>query len=298
MQAIPTPQAARLPASRRWRERMRETTRNMLRGLVSGDSAIVMALDDAPMNAAHFEQAVCRNCGTLRSEPHCGACGQGAVRRYSLKDVWSDVRGNWDLFELAYFHSAWRLLRKPGLVAREYLLGARSRHTHPLTLLLFAVGVLMLVLNKTGYLTAGQTELSAQMKMVATWSNGSFSLGLVALFVASLLIFPRRLRYNPTEHLVLAIYLQFVVIALNVLNLLPLLLLDSTQWAVPWRSASAWYMTPIELAIIGWGWKQFFCLDWRRHAWRIALALLVFWLVKKALLLGYARIIMWMVLAG
>lgn len=285
------------PASRRWRERMRETTHAMLRGLVPGDSAIAIASTDAPVAADHFEEAVCRNCGSVRSEPYCGACGQGAVRRFSFRDVLAEFWQGWRLFEIAFLHAALRLARAPGLVAREYVLGARQRHVHPLKLLLFAVGLLVLVLDRTGYLTAGQTQLSPQMQQVAAWSRWSFSLGLFAALGATLLVFRGRLRYNPTEHLVLALYVQFVVVAANLLNLLPLLCLDATRWAAPWRTASSAYMTPVELAIVAFAWQQFFRLRWRSHVPRIAIALAAFWLLKKTLLFAYGRVIVQVVLA-
>ena len=296
MSALPA-NATTAEPSLRWRQRIRDTTRNLLRGLVPRDSAIAMAATDARLDDAHFEEAVCRNCGTVRTEPHCGACGQPVVRRFSLRDVFNEFWQSWRLFELPVVHAALRLSRSPGLVAREYVLGARKRHVHPLKLMLFAVGLLVLVLDRTGYLTAGQQELSEQMEQVAAWSRWSFSLGLFAVLGASLVTFPRRLHYNPTEHLVLALYVQFVVVAANLLNLLPLLVLDAARWAGPWRAAAGWYMTPLELAIVAIAWRQFFHLRWKRDGWRIALGLALFWLLKKALLFAYGRLIVQVVLA-
>ena len=99
------------------------------------------------------------------------------------------------------------------------------------------------------------------------------------------------------EHLVLALYVQFVVIVANLLNLLPLLFLDAGAWAPPWRQASAYYMTPLELALVGIACVQFFRLDWRRDALRIAAVLAVFFLAKKALLFAYGHFIQRVVLA-
>ena len=283
--------------SRALRQRIRDTTRNMLRGLVPDDSAIAMAATDARLDDAHFEEAVCRNCGTVRTKPHCGACGQAAVRRFCLRDVAKEFWLSRRLFELPVLHAALRLARAPGRVAREYVLGARKRHVHPLKLLLFAVALLVVLLGKTGYLTAGQTQLSAQMQLVADWARWSFSLGLFAGLFATLAVFRRRLGYNPVEHLVLAVYVQFVSISANAINLLPLLVLDASRWAAPWRQASAYYMTPLELAIVAVACRQFFRLEWRRDALRIAAVLALFFLAKKALLFAYGRFIQQVVLA-
>ena len=260
----------------RWRQRVRQTTRNMLHGLVPPASAIRLAATDAVVDDAHFDAPVCRNCGTPRDTPHCGACGQKAAARFALRDVWQEFWESRRLFELSFLHAALRLARAPGRVAREYVLGARKRHVHPLKLLLVAVATLVLLLGHTGYLTAGQTELSGQMQVVAAWARWSFSLGLLA---------------------VLAAYVQFVVIAANVLNLLPLLVLDASRWAAPWRQAASWYMTPLELAVVAVACKQFFHLRWRGDGWRIAMLLAVFFLCKKALLLAYGRLVYHVALA-
>ena len=117
------------PASRsaRLRARIRTIARNMRHGLVPKESAIRMAQTDAPLDAAHFEEAVCRNCGTVRSEPHCGACGQRALARFGLIDVFNEFWLGWRLFELAFIHHALRVLYRPGLGARESVPGARKR---------------------------------------------------------------------------------------------------------------------------------------------------------------------------
>lgn len=282
---------------RRWRQHVRQTTREMLRGLVPPASAIRMADTDAPLADAHFDEAVCRNCGRPRTEPHCGACGQKAAARLSLRDVWQEAWQSRRLFELPVLHAALRLARAPGRVAREYVLGARKRHVHPFKLLLFAVALLVVLLERTHYLTAGQAQLSAQMQLVADWARWSFSLGLFALLAATLAVMRRRLHYNAVEHLVLALYVQFTVIAANTLNLVPLLFLDATRWAAPWRQASGWYMTPLELGIVALACVQFFRLRWRRDALRIAAVVAVFFLAKKALLFGYALFIQHVVLA-
>lgn len=298
-----SPAAAAAPAARGQgvivkgrvlRQRIRATTLAMLRGLVPGGSAIHLAETDTQLGAEHFDAPICRNCGAERVQPYCGACGQSAVGRFSLRDLgrygWESVR----VFEAVFLHSALRLLRAPGLVAREYVLGARSRHVHPIKLLLFAVAVLVVLLEKTAYLTAGQSELSQQMRLVTNWARWSFGMGLFALALATWLVLRRRLNCNLAEHLVLAVYAQFLVIAANAINLLPLLWLDAA-WVGAWRRAATWYMTPLELLIVVFACQQFFRLQWRRDGWRIALVVLVFFAAKKALLFAYGRFIVFAV---
>jgi hypothetical protein len=247
---------------------------------------------------APFEQPVCRNCGAPRERPWCAECGQGAVGRLSISDVLREFwqRSRW--FESAHLRAALRLARGPGHVAREYVLGARKRHVHPLKLLLVAVAVLAWLLAESHYLTAGQDELSREMATLVSWSRWSFTLGLFAALFASLLVYPRRRRTNPTEHLVLATYVQAVILSANALNLLPLLFLDTARWVPCWRMASGWYMWPVELLILGIAFTQFFLLDLTRTAARVrlAVALATFVMAKKALLLGYGHLIVQFVL--
>lgn len=280
-------------SSRRARlgQHVRQTTNDVVRGLLPPPLAIQSAQPGAAVEDEYFEAPLCRNCGAPRPMPHCGACGQKAAKRLSIRDVWQEFWQSRRLFELTILHAALHLACAPGQVARDYVFGARKRHVHPLKLLLVAVASLVLLLDHTGYLTAGQTELSGHMRVVAAWARWSFSLGLIAVLTATWILFRGRCGYNAVEHLVLAVYVQFVVIAANALNLLPLLVLDASRWAVPWRQAASWYMTPLELLVVAVASKQFFQLRWRADVLRIGALVVIFYLAKKALLLAYGRIV-------
>lgn len=272
--------------------RARAHSLRMLKGLVPRDSAIALADTDEPLSDEHFAAALCRNCGAERHAPFCGECGQKAVGRFGVGDLWQEIWQQWRVFEKTMAHAAIRLVVQPGTVAREYVLGARKRHVHPLTLLLFAVGALLVLLDRTGYLTSGQTELAGAMKVVVSWSRWSFSLGLFAVLAATWCVFGRRLGCNPVEHLVLAVYVQTLIVAVNAVHLLPLLFLDTTHWVPLWRKAALWTMSPVEWAIVAVACRQFFRLEWRADAWRIALAVVACIAIKKLLLLGYGRLVL------
>lgn len=282
-----------MPAPASLAARARAQSLRMLKGLVPQDSAIALAQSDEAMANAHFAAALCRNCGAERHAPFCGECGQKAVARFGVGDLWQELWQQWRVFEKTLAHAAIRLMLQPGTVAREYVLGARKRHVHPLTLLLFAVGALLVLLGRTGYLTAGQTELAGAMKVVVAWSRWSFSLGLFAVLAATWCVFRRRLGYNPVEHLVLAVYVQTLIVAANAVHLLPLLFLDTTHWVPLWRKAALWTMSPVEWTIVAVACRQFFRLDWRTDAWRIALVVVVCIAIKKALLLAYGRVVLY-----
>lgn len=278
------------------RQRIGGIAHGFMRSLGPGKPAIAAHDLDTTMDQVAFDAADCRNCGASHTQLYCGSCGQKSAKRFCLGDIWGEIWQRGRLFELSLLQSGLRLLHSPGLVARDYVLGARKRHVHPVKLLLIAVTVLVLLLARTGYLTAGQTLLTEQMQLVVAWARWSFTLGLAALVLATSAVMHGRLGYNLVEQLVFAAYVQFVVITLNVLNLLPLLVMDAARWAAPWRQAAGWYMTPLELAVVAIACKQFFRLQWRSDGLRIVALLLVFHLCKKALVFGYAHLIQQVVL--
>ncbi len=282
----------------RWPRDLRTTLLALLRRSVPARRTVAQCESSARSVDALFEPSVCRNCGARRERPWCAECGQGVVGRLSVGDVWREFwqRSRW--FESAHLRAVLNLVHGPGNVAREYVLGARKRHVHPLKLLLVVVTLLAWLLSESHYLTAGQDELSREMATLVSWGRWSFTLGLFATFGASLLVYPRRLGTNPTEHLVLATYVQAVILSANAINLLPLLFLDTARWVPCWRTAAGWYMWPIELLILGFAFRQFFLLDLTRAAARVRLgiALATFVIAKKALLLGYGHLIVQFVL--
>ncbi|MEN4903942.1 DUF3667 domain-containing protein [Luteimonas sp. TWI662] len=241
---------------------------------------------EGPPTADWPARDACRNCGAARGgAPYCGQCGQKAAHRLGLGDLRQETWQKWRLFEWSVARTAGRLLLRPGTVAREYVEGARSRHVHPLKLLLVSVALLLLVLDTTGFLRAGDQTYLGAMAMMQHYANWTFTLGIFAVVASSLLVFGRR-RYNAVEHLVLAAYAYAVIIGLNLVNQLPLLVIRDPALVLPWREAAKWYMYAVKVVVLALAFHQFFELDLRRDAWRLALALAVFvavdWLLRRA----------------
>lgn len=208
-------------------------------------------------------------------------------------EIWEKLR----LFELDQLLSTLRLITGPGTVARDYVSGMRKRHTHPLKLLLLAVAVLLLVLAQTRYLQPSNVQVSKVMETVRKYAEWSFSLGLAAIWLASLAGFRRCRGYNAIEHLVLALCAHFLIILANIVNQLPLLLLRSPAWLAWHKQWSRMYMDAAELGIVLLALSQFFLVDLRRHGWRLALAGIVFIDAKKILIYLYAWPLVKLVLA-
>jgi hypothetical protein len=257
--------------------------------------------DELPAGGAlkdsYFEADVCRNCGAALTGPYCQACGQKKADRFGrahLKDeIWQKLR--W--FEAEMLKAAFNVSLRPGKVARDYVLGQRKAHVHPLKLLLAAIVILLIVIAQTGYLESGDTRLSRALELVRAWSKWSFSLGIVAVLIASNLVFWRRQGFNFFEHLVLATYVQFVIIVANIINLSPLLLRSGPDLVARHRQLTGLYMDWVEAGIVFLAFGQFFAVDWRRQWWWPAIGAAVFYVAKEGLLYLYARAVIRIVIA-
>lgn len=246
--------------------------------------------------AAHFVAADCHNCGATLTTPFCGHCGQERAKRLNVLSIGSEAWQSYRLFEFSVIKAAWRLLRAPGLVAHEFVLGRRKQHVHPLKLLLIAIGLLLLVLSQSNMLESENVNVSKAMLIVRAYAKWSFSIGIVAIVCASMTLFAWRRPYNVTEHLVLGVYCHFLIIVLSIVNLLPTLLFRDPQWLALHKSWSGWPLDVIEAGIVMRAFRQFFGLSWRKHALRLLAAGLLFVIGKWALLRLYALALVKLVL--
>ena len=245
----------------------------------------------------HFAAPRCHNCGAGLATPFCGRCGQKRAARLDLGAVRAEAWQSYRVFEFGIVQAAWRLARAPGVIAREFVLGARARHVHPLKLLLIAIGVQVLVLSHTSRLEAQDANLNQVMALIRTYANWSFSLGIFAIVGASMLVLRWRQPFNLTEHLVLGVYAHFLIIVANIINQLPVLVFRDPQFLKLHQQWSAWPMDGVEALIALVAFRQFFQLEARREAWRLALAGVVFVALKFLLLRLYSYALVKIVLA-
>ncbi|MCD9027255.1 DUF3667 domain-containing protein [Luteimonas sp. BDR2-5] len=267
---------------------------------MSGDDATRPPAADAapPPEVPWWRSGICRNCGApMHGAPYCSQCGQKAAHRLGIGDLRKETWEKWRLFELSVARTLGRLLLRPGTVAREYVEGARSRHVHPLKLLLVCIALLVVLLGRIGFMTSPDADVNAAMALAQRYGKWSFTLGIFAIVATTLLVFRRRGGFNPVEHLVLAAYCHAAMIVLNFVNLLPLLVLDTSAYMLAWREASKWYMYVVECALLAFACVQFFRLDLRRDAWRLLLAMGCFVAIDLILLRAYSELIVAIVLA-
>lgn len=264
------------------------------------DAAPGVAGPGAPARVedAYFQAPVCRNCGAALHTPHCGQCGQKQASRFAWRDLRRETWEHWRLFELTSARTLWRLVTSPGYVAREYVMGRRKDHMHPLKLLVLLVALLVLMLNYNrffahfGYSSRADAQMDRIAALVQGYANWSFTLGIFAIFAASFLVFRRRLGYNTLEHAVLAVYAQILIIAANLVNLLPTLIWNAPDFIADYKTASARYLYVVKVLIVALAFKQFFLIQARREWPRLAVAVLLYMAASWALLRLYAYAIL------
>ncbi|SDC88513.1 Protein of unknown function [Sphingomonas sp. YR710] len=257
-------------------------------------------IPDGAVDERWFASQVCRNCGDSLTTPYCGACGQKAAKRLAWRDI---GRESWDRLRLFEFRSVGtlaRLIVSPGRIAREYVLGRRRSHMHPLKLLVALVAVLVLMLAANRYFiqygfSGRNGDVDRMAERVIAYANWSFSLGIFSIFLGSWIIFRQRLGYNFIEHIVLALYCQNIILGLIIINLLPTLIWNDPEFIGWHKMASQYYVPAIKILIVGIAYKQFFLLALKSDWPRLASACLIYAGSAWILLRIYASAILWLV---
>ncbi|RVT90815.1 DUF3667 domain-containing protein [Sphingomonas crocodyli] len=255
-------------------------------------------IPDGPVDPAWFGATTCLNCGAAIDTPFCGQCGQKAAARFAWRDIgregWDRVR--W--FEFQLTRTLRHLVTGPGRVAREYVMGRRTAYMHPLKLLvaLVAALVLMLAINKYfGVYAFRDTDVDRMAARVMAYANWSFSIGIFAIFFGSWIGLYGRLGYNWIEHAVLAIYVQCLILAVIIANMLPTLIWRDAGFVLAHKAASQAYMPIVKLGIVAIAYRQFFLIDLRREWLRWLIACLIYAALAWGLLRLYAMAILWLV---
>lgn len=247
-----------------------------------------------------FDAPICRNCGAASATAHCAACGQKAAKRYTWHDVGAETWERLRLFELKSVKTAGRLIVTPGVVARDFVMGRRTDHMHPLKLLVVLVAALVLMLAINQYFgvyrfSGRSADVDRMAQRVVAYANWSFSLGIIAVFAASWAVFRHRLGYNAIEHAVLAVFVQDVILILILVNMLPTLVWRDPGFVIQHKLASAWYLPVIKLGVVLLAYKQFFALEWQRDWLRLTVAGVLFAGLSWLLIRAYAHAILWLV---
>jgi hypothetical protein len=176
----------------------------------------------------------CLNCDTplLSQQKFCSSCGQKAiVHRLSLHDVSHDLMHYFTHADKGIFSLLRQLIKKPGLVAKEYVEGKRRKYFSPLNFFLIVAGVYVFTVNvlnggnQTSSVFEKQIAAAHQIKdpekkqqVLAAYERAGKSLrfinkyaNFVAMFATPFItifiwLCYKKGKYNYTEHLVANLY--------------------------------------------------------------------------------------------
>jgi hypothetical protein len=97
----------------------------------------------------HTHESACLNCATPLAGSHCHACGQAAHVHRTLGAFFHDLLHGVFHFEGKIWRTLPLLVRKPGLLTREYIDGRRASYVSPIALFLFCVFLMFAVFHAT-----------------------------------------------------------------------------------------------------------------------------------------------------
>lgn len=176
----------------------------------------------------------CLNCNAVLQpdQRFCGQCGQRVgMHRLTLHDIWHDVIHYFTHADKGIFSLFKQLVIRPGMVAREYVMGQRKRHFPPLNFFLIVAALYVFMNSITEKWSPPPSAAAYQQRSAQTirqaeptvskaiaekrYRIGRFfsrNANWVAMFAAPFIgllmwLFFWRARYNYTEHLVANLYL-------------------------------------------------------------------------------------------
>ncbi|VWX53007.1 DUF3667 domain-containing protein [Novosphingobium sp. 9U] len=101
------------------------------------------------VDTGHTHEAVCLNCGTALVGSHCHSCGQAAHVHRTLGAFFHDLLHGVFHFEGKIWRTLPLLVRRPGVLTREYIDGRRAIYVSPIALFLFCVFLMFAVFHAT-----------------------------------------------------------------------------------------------------------------------------------------------------
>lgn len=187
----------------------------------------------------------CLNCEhpLAAGKQFCSNCGQKtAVHRLSLHDVGHDALHYFTHADKGIFSLIWQLVRKPGIVAREYVAGKRRKYFPPLNffLIVAAISLFMtsMLYNYRADMVSRQMPSSTRVSHIPPAAKASMERGIkvgkffskytnivsmaaIPLITAFVFLFFFRGPYNYTEHLVANMYIGGFTVLVYALVFLP-----------------------------------------------------------------------------
>lgn len=199
----------------------------------------------------------CANCGTsfLPKQNFCSYCGQTAhTHRLNMPHLLHEAVHFFTHADKGIFYLIRQLAVRPGIVAREYVLGKRKKYFSPLNFFLIVVGLFLFVQTTLKPMQgSNMTALKESVRKIpdqvvrerrlakleraeaatafmARYSN-YVNMAVTPLIALVFFLFFYRSGYNYTEHLVANLYITGFNALVFVLVITPFLLLaKETSW--------------------------------------------------------------------
>jgi hypothetical protein len=153
---------------------------------------------------------ICKNCHAAFEGHFCCACGQKAdTHRITLSHIVHEFLHAFTHADKGVLFLMKELLKKPGIVAREYIEGKRKKYFNPLSFLVLTSALHFYLVTITGYYSARRQGAKVRFPMDEVFEISNHQGKLLDLFLLAPLItcicwvFFRRPKYNLAEHFVL-----------------------------------------------------------------------------------------------
>jgi hypothetical protein len=178
------------------------------------------------------EQQLCKNCGNYFLENFCNRCGQREAHRITVPHVLHDMVHVFLHADKGVFPFIGRLIKQPGVLAREYVDGKRKVF-NPYQFLIFCVGFVLFLMTQSHFYEMLEGENAARTSKLPTYFQKAMAdfnwvvkkyanvitflhLPVIAFF--GWLFFKKR-QHNYAEHFTITVFAVSLAYIINALAL-------------------------------------------------------------------------------
>lgn len=235
----------------------------------------------------------CKNCEATLDGKFCRNCGQKAdVHRITVGHLVHEFTHAITHADKGFLLLVKDLLRKPGIVPREYLEGKRKKYFNPFSFLVIMTAASALITYQTGYFA----EASSGRPNASVYSREAMELSvkygkliglalIVPLYSFISWIFFWRPKYNFAEHVVLQSYAIGMYYLLTCLIFVPAFLIFPGTFTL-----NNMILHVVYAVYMGFAYKQFFQKNLLVSMLKSFLMIIVFIMLFWFILIGYVLI--------
>lgn len=248
----------------------------------------------------------CLNCGCEYHGAYCPSCGQEAdTERYTVKSVCKNLFETLIGGDSIFLRTCVQLVRRPGYMIHDFLVGKRTRYFKPVQMLLCLVTIYALLSYALGDSIMGADDLDLTMQNPETGESLAKASKLLSDFFSNRVLYSltsalgcvlpyqwlfhrckitwpdgKYVKLNVAEQFYVLIYLSCQYLICGFL-LLPFMNIPAVHALVKTLS----YILPILLYI--WTYKQLYKISWWKSAWKNIVAMMLSWIILMCLIVVY-----------